>query len=450
MGESKRLPFLWYGLCERRTKDMLNTRSFAEYRAEILDRLGVRYEAEDIQEFERWRLKVLATLRHLFTREEIAEAVASWITDHPESVVLVPDGSITLAKLDDEVKEAMAEEYKNHLGGYDSNEVGWKTSRIGDKIFAEVALVQNDPVSAVIRKSADETQSFTLGYLTPTKRHILPMPLENGVLAGSVDSYFGVITNASIQNKTTAVYAKLLLDADAGTAGQSVPFLTSLIVSGTRATPRSTPRLEAKAKRSEAIEIARSYYNARMRQHRKFAYGKNFITYAANNTVNDEDGAARLECDTFVFLVMTGIPYESSPYVDDTPNLEYSYDDLVLNPDEHSWCLPWGFNPVVNRKVTYTGAQNWYLWTEDLIYKDDTAVESGDIIIFRRDDKKFFDGITHIGIADRKDNGEIWIFHVTGLGNVPSPMMYEPLSNVIERGGYDIEKNVYYARPNYD
>lgn len=61
---------------------MADARNYRQYRREVLDKLGVEYYDEDIQEFDKWRLKVLSGLKDLFTEENIIRAVEEWLDEH--------------------------------------------------------------------------------------------------------------------------------------------------------------------------------------------------------------------------------------------------------------------------------------------------------------------------------------------------------------------------------
>lgn len=347
--------------------------------------------------------------------------------------------------------KALQEEINNiryEDNDYYSNEQAWHVIKVKDGYVLSRYIVNDEQVQAILRTTSGG-QTVPAYWLTGLKKKILPVPILEAAIAGNVESYLGVVTNARIIDKSTFERRLMLFDPATGPDGSTKRFGVNVIVTGKHAVPEDEPNIGIKPKRFEAVDIADSYYRARTVLGREFAYGKNFITYAASDAVNNVNGAAMMECDTFVALVMMGIPYNESPYIDDSPNLTYDFADLVANPDNLTWPLPWKYNATLDRKVTYTGGQNWYYWSNDMVFKDPALAASGDIAIFRRAGGKYFDGITHTGIVHRRD-GELWLYHVTGSDAVPSPMMYEPLSNVVERGGYTMKDNVYFARPNYE
>ena len=57
-------------------------RNYEMYRRQVLDRLGVQYYDEDIEEFDRWRLKVLQGLKDLYGEENIINAINAWLDEH--------------------------------------------------------------------------------------------------------------------------------------------------------------------------------------------------------------------------------------------------------------------------------------------------------------------------------------------------------------------------------
>lgn len=63
-------------------KKMADARNYKQYRREVLDRLGVQYYDEDIEEFDRWRLKVLQGLKDLYGEENIINAINAWLDEH--------------------------------------------------------------------------------------------------------------------------------------------------------------------------------------------------------------------------------------------------------------------------------------------------------------------------------------------------------------------------------
>ena len=247
---------------------------------------------------------------------------------------------------------------------------------------------------------------------------MLPFPMSTAVFSGSTDGWLGQLVNTSVVNQTFARYRFAFYDKDVAT--KTNPYVLSLAnsvtITGQRAVPPDAPTVASKSKRSQAIEVAESYYRKRANNSRSFGYGGNFITYANSNVVNDPYGNAMMECDTFVCLVLMGIKYEDSPYTDTSPSATYNFADLRYNPHGYTWTIPlknddpnyiltddvkmWDLS---TRKITYTGLMNFLFWTKRMVFKNQAQAEAGDVVIFTEPDGKYFDGITHIGIVDKVD-----------------------------------------------
>lgn len=278
----------------------------------------------------------------------------------------------------------------------------------------------------------------------------LDMPITRLSANVSLDSYLGTGVNVNVVNNASLRVRPLFFDKSINQQTKNIAMLCS--VSGTHATPPDAPKNAVGAKAAEVVQIADSYYQARLNG-RRWAYGSNFVTNSNNNVVNNANGEARMECDTLISLVLMGINYTESPYANNTPNLTYDFNNLTVNPSgNYTWALPWKINDVFGRKITYTGAQNWYFWRNGLVFKDRNRIANGDIAIFTKPPIQYFDHIRHIGIIKMVNDGGMlvpYVYHVTGLSGVPSPMMYEPLADVLAREKMTYNDNLYFARPSY-
>ena len=328
-----------------------------------------------------------------------------------------------------------------NLAEYSGADSGFEVTRIIDTISQFDKFVRSYSVEGYV------IDNNRVCYIGPTIEINLDMPIENGVPNITLDSYLGVAVSSSIKKKSSVVFKPLFFD-NAVSSGQTLKVLHNINVIGKHATPPINPSSPVFTNRQQIVDVAETYYQARLNG-RQFAYGSNFITHTGNNRVNNENGQARMECDTFVSLVMLGLKYNDTPYVNTTPDYTADFTSLPTNPHNYSWVLPWRENSVLNRKVTWTGGQNWWYWNNDYVFKDKSQLASGDIAIFRKNSSRFFDGITHTGVIKMVDNVP-YIYHFTGSGQVESPMMYEPLNNVIARGEYDEATEVYFARPQYN
>lgn len=347
------------------------------------------------------------------------------------------------AKLDEMYENGDLERIVNRAYFFNSEEVGWKVRRIG-----------NSYICSINKTETSETEPYLLGqdapinvpycWFTPYIRWILPMPLKNCSAVSQADTYFGTGINNDVVGVSTFEHRLLFFARDLPEGAVTVN--SSIHVMGERQDPlANAPTAYDATKAAQIVALAKSYYDARVAG-RVYGYGPNFVTYRASNIVNNAQGSAMMECDTLVALVMLGISYENSPYADTTPGLTYNFEDLTINPDNYNWTLPWAYNDIVGRKVTYTGAENWYYWTNAMVFSDMAQVQPGDVAIFRQPRSNFFDNITHTGIID-KQGDELWIYHITDAAATGSNMAYEPLQNVIERKQYRPEEGeLYFAR----
>lgn len=350
-------------------------------------------------------------------------------------------------KLDEMAQNGELNEIINQTNAYTSSELGWDIRRIGDSYLVSINKTESaltEPYLLGQEDPIDVAYCWFTGFID----WILPLPLDRTTVLAQPDAYFGSGINGYVENDCTVKHRLIFFARDLPT-GEPVTVNTSINVIGKRATVPESPAIPLSDTRFEIVNVAKSYYDARM-DGRHFAYGPNFITYANSDVVNNSSGSAVMECDTLVSLVMLGIPYEDSPYADDTPNLTYNFNDLVVNPNNYTWTLPWVYNDILRRKVTYTGGQCWYYWYKGMVFSDMNQVAEGDIAIFRKPGQPFFDGIRHTGIINIEvvDGERVpYIYHITDAYATGSNMAYEPLANVIARNNYKVDEGeLYFAR----
>ena len=86
---------------------MAEARNYEEYRRQVLDNLGVEYLTEDIEDFARWKKKVLSGLKDLYGEENIVKAIYDWLDKHPEYYEVktenIVDEAVTIPKLGNDV-----------------------------------------------------------------------------------------------------------------------------------------------------------------------------------------------------------------------------------------------------------------------------------------------------------------------------------------------------------
>lgn len=360
-------------------------------------------------------------------------------------------------KLDEMAESGQLDWIVNRATSYVSSELGWFVERVGDRYNCSINKTETAITEAYLL-SPDPPLDTPYCWFTNFIKWMLPLPLKGTIVISQPDSYFGTGINGFVENKGTLAHRLLFFARDVPPTGNEVTTNTSILVQGNRANVPEAPTTPVgdMNKREEAIAVAKSYYDARVNG-RAYGYGANFITYGNSTVVNNSQGSAMMECDTLVSLVMFGIPYEDSPYATETPSYQYNFNDLVINPNNYTWTLPWAYNDIVKRKVTYTGVQNWYYWTHDMVFKNISYAEKGDIVVFRKSTplpsgSMYFDGIRHTGILDFKEVNGVrvpYLYHITSAGYTGSNMSYDKLEDVIARGQYDVATDVYFARPNY-
>lgn len=288
----------------------------------------------------------------------------------------------------------------------------------------------------------DAVQTNSGFWITPIYSRPVDMPVVNGAaVVGSAGRYGATIVNVEYNNGL--VYYRIQSRENPNGNAVQVMF----IISGDQDTVRTTPFYGASANGQQAVDIAKTYYQARV-DGRRFAYGRNF-TYTGRDALNDATGAGLLECDTLVLMAMLGIPYASSPYVDQSANQTYDFNTLV--PGSQAWVLPWKNDPDFGGRITTTSAENWYLWHNSMVFSTRSLVRSGDLVIFRSNTADFYDGIIHIGIIEMV-NDVPYVYHasqwVKPTESEAPVIRYDSLDDMIDGGFYG--GDYYFARPNYN
>ncbi len=287
-------------------------------------------------------------------------------------------------KLDQMLEDGSLLDLINQVRAETSRELGWKVRKIGQSYMCTINKTETGITEAYLL-SPDPPLDTPYCWFTNFISWMLPLPLQAPVVMGQPDSYFGNAINGYVENKATLKHRLLFFARDIPSTGNPVTTNTSLLVVGDRAAMNAAPPTQPGTYRQQAVDIAKSYYEARLAG-RHFGYGENFITYRNSTIVNNAQGSGMMECDTLVALCMLGIDYDNSPYAVETPGYQFNFDDLTINPNNYSWCLPWTYNDIVGRKVTYTGAECWYWWVNNKVFSDINQIAKGDIIIFRKDD----------------------------------------------------------------
>ena len=172
----------------------------------------------------------------------------------------------------------------------------------------------------------------------------------------------------------------------------------------------------------QMLRVAKSYRDARWLdpagENKRFTYSQTTFLSDPDNPVNDENGKGKIDCSTYMHLVLRGIDYASSPY----GHMEggaYPSSYKITAPVETSTAYAWAddslrcSNTLTNTaltakpgKLVRTAAEfaKYYAAAGRIFpYTDDTKdyVRPGDLIFFRNrgSDTDRFSFIHHIGMV---------------------------------------------------
>ena len=312
--------------------------------------------------------------------------------------------------------------------------------------------VTKDFVTQITRR----TVTASLGFTTDTGTSLsavqylnLDFPIKDPVLIGNSDAFGMYVTNA---NKVNAGRLSYRIASPYPFDANHQKALMNLAVFGRKAIPNANPKYGSGPLREEALAVAKTYWQAKQ-EGRKFAYGSNFIYYSSD-AVNNDMGEALMECDTLLFMIMSGIRYEDSPYTDTTPNLTYDFANLVINPHGYKWAFNWKNDETYGGRITNTSTMNWYNWQNGLVFSGLDNVQTGDIAFFRRASAGSFDNVGHAAFIELvEENGVYvpWIYNVSiseyTRGNI---LDHTRLADFYpqNQGRYRPE-DTYFMRPNY-
>lgn len=318
--------------------------------------------------------------------------------------------------------------------------VGWDCAQAAMTIQMSRSEFEPDSGSLTWQQATGADYWYTTQLYRP-----LDMPLEpyNAAASGMSDRLFVTDVFAS-DFTTTRVKFRLgspvdpaVYDASDPQFPMARPYIR-LKVSGRRATPPRTPRIAAVTGSTSLATIAGTFLAAREGQQRRFKYGANW-PYRGSNAVNDADGNALMECDSLALMSLIGMTYNSSPWADTTPNATADFDTVMA-----SWFaggavnVPWISDTTelvrqvggvwingLGGRIVDQGAMTWWFWDNELVFRperqdtdgkwvlDLTQLRSGDLVMFRRPQSRFFDHVGHIGVIDRDMDGTVYVIHVT-------------------------------------
>ena len=185
----------------------------------------------------------------------------------------------------------------------------------------------------------------------------------------------------------------------------------------------------------EAVDVAKSYWIARA-SGRKFVYSGG-ATFLNGAPLNNASGQGLIDCSTYIHLVMRGIPYQKSPYVNTNANATYNASNLVTNTaytwaDDHIRS-----SNTLGGMVRYAADLAAYYWAAGRAFTDASQRKPGDLIFHSTHQNSRFMSISHVSIvSDDIDR----FYNVTDL------------SNTVVRTNY-ANRNadiVFFARPDYE
>lgn len=173
----------------------------------------------------------------------------------------------------------------------------------------------------------------------------------------------------------------------------------------------------------QAVGTAKTYWDAR-KNGRVFTYSQTTFLSDPGNPVNDENGNGKIDCSTYMHLVLRGIDYANSPYADKIDGAyPPNYTDYTPKPVQTNISYPWAddslrcSNTLTNTaltakpgKLARTAAEiaKYYAAAGRIFpYTDDTKgyVRPGDLIFFRNrgSETDRFNHIHHIGMVSEQE-----------------------------------------------
>lgn len=185
----------------------------------------------------------------------------------------------------------------------------------------------------------------------------------------------------------------------------------------------------------EAVDVAKSYWIARA-SGRKFVYsgGSTFLDGAL---LNNAAGQGLIDCSTYIHLVMRGIPYQKSPYVNTNANATYNASSLTTN-NAYTWADDHiRSSNTLGGMVRYAADLAAYYWAAGRAFTDASQRKPGDLIFHSTHQNSRFMSISHVSIvSDDIDQ----YYNVTDIANTVVRTNYANRNADI----------VFFARPDYE
>lgn len=271
---------------------------------------------------------------------------------------------------------------------------------------------------------------------------MFPFPMKTVVTVGTTDRSYDV--RAVNGNGTTPVVGETFrfYSPDGDEVGDKLPAFARLHLMGMIADVPEAPSIEADTSGAAdaATAIAESYVNADI----PFVYGKNWTYSGADSQVLIGESThvsglkgGRMECDTFVDMILRGISYENSPYAENKAAVDADpfvpvmlpFEDMAdyENPDSLTWVSWLLANGKLYNNPYMTGSHGgavrwaqdiaWFMWSINdgehaCIFSDKTEARNGDFAFFKKADRETFDNISHVAYIG-EDDGELYVYEVT-------------------------------------
>ena len=334
-----------------------------------------------------------------------------------------------------------------------------------------------------------------------------PMPFNNLNVAASTDRNCQTVVNTNPENHVGLQF-RVMTAYNLTTPSDTI---IRMILTGLIRKPRVNPTAVYNAVIGQQIgNLAMTYYQA-MLDGRQFSYGRNFFYQSIpNDIINDSNGRGRMECDTFVGMILRGIPYEISPYSITTPdytydyadlytdvsgastwtaNTAYSLGDLVVIDDyyyyeciqahtsssafnEAYWSHVWISNPYsiawatsenaamhpankyLGRDILFAGDIGFLGWLQDRVFSDPEQALTGDVAIWvrRANTPTYWGGTSQSQAFD--NIGHVGIVYIENgqkyIIHVTSANVFEgTVVNKTPIEEFTVEQPAYYYRPLY-
>ena len=195
----------------------------------------------------------------------------------------------------------------------------------------------------------------------------------------------------------------------------------------------------------QAVEVAKSYWN--VRNTHPFIYS-NGSTFLDDGAIIDNDGKSRIDCSTFIHLVLRGLRFEDSPFVRQNLSEPFPPSSLVTNA-----ILKWADDSLSSSfslaDHIFTSNSGVLVRHADEIAKfylsagrvfivrsaDDRELRPGDLVFYKGNQNKFLD-IGHVGIVAE---------NTSKIYNVISSSPVVALSNLHQNS----RTIAFFARPDY-